>query len=258
SYNEKRYDKNDYSLGIALVKKCSDLDPYDDDPDVLRAGLSCGHITGPETLTEYCKTQLAEGKAELRCPLCNEQWSYSEVEEVAKLTLEEQQFFQEKLANNATRKEDIKNCPGCNWFIERTDSANICVECTVCTARNGKTFEFCWQCEREWKGHRPRSDRCDNEGCSYLDLLRDCGTITLTDASNIICPAVRACPTCGLLISHSTEHCKNIICIRCRKEFCFSCLKLTPECLKTSTWWVPCSDGVAARQTSIPFWKDNQ
>ncbi|XP_057185310.1 uncharacterized protein LOC130551597 [Triplophysa rosa] len=259
SRDEKRYDGNEKD--VIFVRQPSDIDPYDDDPDVLRAELSCGDITGPDTLTDYCRIQLTDGKAELICPVCGDVWSYSEVRKLAKLTLEEQKFFEETLANNATRKEvDIKNCPGCNWFIERTDSANICVECTVCSARNGKTFEFCWQCEREWKGHRPRSDRCDNEACSNrdLDLLRDCGTITLTDASNIICPAVRACPTCGLLISHSTEHCKNIVCTRCNKEFCFVCLKLTPDCVSTSDYFILCSDGVAPRQTSIPFWRDKQ
>uniref|UniRef100_A0A672KK21 Probable E3 ubiquitin-protein ligase ARI7 n=1 Tax=Sinocyclocheilus grahami TaxID=75366 RepID=A0A672KK21_SINGR len=236
-------------------------DPYDDDPHTLRARLSCGHVTGPQTLTDYCRLQLNDGKAELRCPLCNGQWSYTEVRKLAKLTPEEQQCFEETLANNATRKIiDIKNCPGCDWLIERSNPSNLSVQCTVCSAKNKKTFEFCWQCLREWKGHQPRSDRCDNEGCSNkeLDLLRDCATIILKDAANIVCPAVRACPTCGLLIEHNSEKCKNITCSRCTKEFCFVCLKLTPECVSTSDYYIMCSGGVAPRQTSFPFWRVNQ
>ncbi|XP_016362564.1 uncharacterized protein LOC107704190 [Sinocyclocheilus anshuiensis] len=256
---EKRYDGSEED--IQFVRKPSDIDPYDDDPNTLRAELSCGHITGPQTLTDYCRIQLIDGKAELRCPLCQEQWSYTEVRKLAKLTPEEQLYFEERLANNATRKiTDIKNCPGCDWLIERSDSSNLSVQCTVCSVKNKKTFEFCWQCLREWKGQRPRSDRCDNEGCSNrdLDLLRDCATIILQDAANIVCPAVRACITCGLLITHNTQRCKNIVCTRCTKEFCFVCLKLTPDCLATSDYYIPCSDGVAPRQTSIPVWRDNQ
>ncbi|XP_067292720.1 E3 ubiquitin-protein ligase RNF19B-like [Pseudorasbora parva] len=208
--------------------------------------------------TELCGSQ---GKAELRCPLCNGLWSYTEVRKLAKLTTEEQQFFEETLAKNATRKRiDINNCPGCDWLIERSDPSNLSVQCTVCSAKKGRTFEFCWQCLRKWKGPRPRSDRCDNEGCTNkeLDLLRECGNIILKDAGNIVCPAVRACPTCGMLIEHNTTLCKNIACSRCNKEFCFVCLKLTPDCLKTSSYFVHCSDGVAPRQTSIPGWRDNQ
>ncbi|XP_067292722.1 uncharacterized protein [Pseudorasbora parva] len=235
--------------------------PYDDDPNTLRAELSCGHITGPQTLTDYCRVQLDQGKAELRCPKCNGLWSYTEVRKLAKLTTEEQQFFEETLANNATKKiVDIKNCPGCDLVIERSDPSNLSVQCTVCSAENKSTFEFCWQCLREWKGHQPRSDRCDNEDCTNkeLDLLRDCGDIILKDAANIKCPAVRACPTCGMLIEHNTTLCKNIACTRCNKQFCFVCLKLTNDCQDTSDYYIPCSDGVAPRQTSIPFWRDNQ
>ncbi len=151
-------------------------------------------------------------------------------------------------------------CPGCEWLIERSDSSNLSVKCTICTVKNKRTFEFCWQCLREWKGQRPRSDRCDNEDCSNrdLDLLRDCANIILKSAGNIECPAVRACPTCGMLINHNTEKCKNITCSQCTKEFCFVCLKLTRDCLKTKPngWFTPCSDGVAPRQTSIPLWRD--
>jgi hypothetical protein len=37
------------------------------------------------------------------------------------------------------------------------------------------------------------------------------------------CPAVRACPTCGLLIEH-TSACKQMVC-PCSQKFCFICLK---------------------------------
>ncbi|KAG1935585.1 E3 ubiquitin-protein ligase RNF19B [Pimephales promelas] len=204
---EKQFDGSEKD--IQFVKQRGDIDPYDDDPDVLRARLSCGHVTGPYTLTEYCRILLTDGKAELRCPLCSEQWSYTEVRTLAKLTPQEQQYFEETLANNATRKiVDIKNCPGCDWLIERSDSSNLSVQCTVCSANKGKTFLFCWQCLREWKGHQPRSDRCDNDGCSNkdLDLLRDCATITLPSVNNIECPA------------------------------------LTPDCLATSDFFILCSD----------------
>ncbi len=127
------------------------------------------------------------------------------------------------------------------------------MKCTICSAKNEQTFEFCWQCLREWKGHQPRSDRCDNEGCSNkeLDLLGNCATIILKDASSIVCPAVRACPTCGLLLNHNTSHSKGIVCCRCKTTFCFVCLKLTPDCVKTSDYYILCSDGVAPRQTSF-------
>ncbi|XP_052453221.1 E3 ubiquitin-protein ligase RNF19B-like, partial [Carassius gibelio] len=194
------------------------------------------------------------GKAELRCPECNDLWSYTEVHKLAKLTPEEQQFFEETLAKNAAKKiADIKNCPGCDWLIKRSDLFNLCVQCTICSKNKGKTFQFCWQCLREWKGSHARSDRCDNEGCSNkeLDLLRDCATIILKDASNIECPAVRACITCGLLINHSTIFCKSVTCSRCKTVFCFVCLKLKSECGKTKGYYEPCSDGLALRQTSM-------
>jgi len=58
----------------------------------------------------HCSYDHFQGKAELRCPVCKKEWSYTEVRTLAKLTPEEQQFFEETLANNATRKiVDIKN-----------------------------------------------------------------------------------------------------------------------------------------------------
>ncbi len=131
--------------------------------------------------------------------------------------------------------------------------------CTICTAEKGRTFHFCWQCMKEWKGPGPRSDRCDNPGCTNPDIekLAKCRYITLPDVKNVSCPSMRACPTCGNLVEHDTTGCKNIICNRCRVEFCFVCLKVTQVCLQTSSHFIACSDRVAPRQTSIPSWNRN-
>ncbi|KAK9524823.1 hypothetical protein VZT92_017191 [Zoarces viviparus] len=151
-------------------------------------------------------------------------------------------------------------CPGCKTYVEREDPSNLNAECTVCTSDKQKRYHFCWQCLKKWKGAAPRSDRCDNDGCVNhdLEILRTCKTAVLDQVQGVdSCPSIRACPTCGLKVEHDKTGCKNIICPRCLVEFCFVCLKLTPECLKTSSYFIACSDGVAPRQTSIPVWRRN-
>ncbi|KAG9283798.1 putative protein ariadne-2 [Astyanax mexicanus] len=241
---------------VKLVQRPSDLDPYDDDPEVFRSELSCGHVTGPETLKEYCRVQLESGKTEMRCPECKKEWPYVEVRQVANLTSDEKGFFERTLGKNAARKvSGIKTCRGCSFSIVRSDPSNLCFKCTVCSERTGKTSKFCWQCLREWKGPCPRSDGCDNKNCVNEDMLMvlNCETITFPHLQNIECPSVRACPTCGCVTAHNGEKCKNVKCSRCNNEFCFFCLKLASECKMTSSAYGECSAGVAPRQTSIPF-----
>ncbi|RXN31315.1 E3 ubiquitin- ligase RNF19B-like protein [Labeo rohita] len=93
-----------FDKGIKLVSRPSDIDEYDDDPGVLRARLSCGHVIDPETLTDCCRAQLDDGQTEFRCPLCKKKWPYDEVRKLAKLTLEEQLNFEEKLGTNTAKK----------------------------------------------------------------------------------------------------------------------------------------------------------
>ncbi|KAI7789838.1 E3 ubiquitin-protein ligase RNF19A-like [Triplophysa rosa] len=243
-----------YDTDITLVTKPCDIDPLDDDPNVLRAVLSCGHVAHPDSLTAYCRTLLETKQTELRCPVCKKVWSYNEIRKLAKLTAEEQQYFEETLGKHALQSLNIKNCPCCDIFIERMDSSNLCVECALCSERKGRIYDFCWQCEREWQGPQPRSDQCGNVGCANrdLELLRDCKMITLGSVRNIQCPSIRACPNCGVLIEHSGQACKMILCFECNIEFCFLCLKPTVECLKTSTHFIMCTTGVAPRQMAIP------
>ncbi|XP_026859625.2 probable E3 ubiquitin-protein ligase RNF144A-A [Electrophorus electricus] len=260
---QKRYDPKDSTL--KFVSRKDDI-TLDDDPNILRAEMPCGHAVTPQSLTAWCRSLLDQGQYKFLCPAlkdgttqkCGAVWPYVEVRRMALLTQEEQSHFEETMAVLAAAEYcEYNSCPGCKSFVERQDLTNLCVLCTICTAESDKRFEFCWQCFKEWKGPGPRSDRCDNSGCinPHIEKLLKCRDIILHEADNIRCPSMRACPTCGNLLEHDTTGCKNIICNRCQVEFCFSCLKLTSACLRTSSHFIPCRDGVAPRQTSIPCWR---
>uniref|UniRef100_A0A3Q4IGC6 RBR-type E3 ubiquitin transferase n=1 Tax=Neolamprologus brichardi TaxID=32507 RepID=A0A3Q4IGC6_NEOBR len=121
----------------------------------------------------------------------------------------------------------------CPTSVSIENESDLNVLCKVCTAVKGRLFEFCWQCLREWKGARPRKDRCGNRGCcnQSLETLNKCPTITFGSVKE--CPSVRACPTCGLLLEHSKMYCKSVHCPRCNVTFCFVCLKSSSTCLIT-------------------------
>ncbi|KAM7002410.1 uncharacterized protein LKV04_003685 [Tautogolabrus adspersus] len=266
---EKRYDPRDTTL--KFVNRPDALDPMPPEEGDVRlcAEMSCGHAVTPESLTGWCRSLLDQGQYKFKCGAlkdgtlfkCDALWSYEEVRRLAVLTAEEMLYFEENIARMAaTEYCEFKSCPGCKTYLEREEMDNLCVECTVCTADKKEAYEFCWQCLKLWKGRAPRSDRCDNDGCVNHDLklLKNCKTVALSQVEGVdACPSIRACPTCGMKVEHDKSGCKNIICPRCQIEFCFVCLKLTPECLKTSCYFISCSDGVAPRQTSIPTWDRN-
>ncbi|CAB1421414.1 unnamed protein product [Pleuronectes platessa] len=266
---EKGYDPRDTTL--KFVNRPDDLDgmPPEEGDQGLRAEMSCGHAVTPESLTGWCRSLLDQGQYKFKCPAlkngtlkqCNEVWSYQEVRRLAVLTTEEMAYFEEKMARLAAEEYcEIKECPGCNTIVEREDLTNLSVVCPICQEDDEKQYTFCWQCLKKWKGPMPRSDCCDNDGCvnQNLELLKNCKDTSLLQVQGVDkCPSIRACPTCGQRVEHNRTGCKNIICQRCQVEFCFVCLKVTSECLKTSSYFEPCSDGVAPRQTSIPVWHHN-
>ncbi|XP_055359088.1 uncharacterized protein LOC114847053 isoform X2 [Betta splendens] len=228
--------------------------------------MSCGHAVTPDSLTLWCRSQLQKGIYQFKCPAitegvkqCNKPWSYQEVRRLADLSVDEMQEFEDRIAHLAAAQSwEIQPCPQCNTSVERKDVSNLCVRCPVRSADQKETHQFCWQCLKPWKGPGPRSDRCDNDGCvdEYLQLPQTCGTVSLpavTGASR--CPAVRACPTCGVKVEHSRQNCKNVACRRCHVAFCFVCLKLKSGCIQTSSPYETCPGGAAPRQTSVPAWK---
>lgn len=149
-------------------------------------------------------------------------------------------------------------CPSCNFLVSRKDTNNACVQCSVCTAKKGCPYTFCWQCMQDWKGPGPRSDGCDNIGCqSPLDILANCPYINFRDVKGVYnCPSIRACPTCGMLLGHNERSCRSLTCRRCKIQFCFLCLRATKMCWKSP--FEKCPNGVAPRQTTIPVWKQKK
>uniref|UniRef100_A0A3Q4G1B5 RING-type domain-containing protein n=1 Tax=Neolamprologus brichardi TaxID=32507 RepID=A0A3Q4G1B5_NEOBR len=248
---EKKYDPLDTTL--KFVNREDDLDSSCDDS--LRAEMSCGHAVTPESLTRWCRSLLDEGNYKFRCPAlvegtkqCNKEWSYQEVRRLADLTVEEMQHFEESMARLALADHfEVQPCPQCKTDVERKDLedlTNLNVQCTICTADKKKVCQFCWQCLKPWKGSAPRSGHCDNDGCINhdLELLKNCKPTALPQVQGVDAyPSIRACPTCGQRVEHDRTGCKNVICPRCQKD----------------THYMPCSDGVAPRQTSIPVWHRN-
>uniref|UniRef100_A0AAQ6AR38 RING-type domain-containing protein n=1 Tax=Amphiprion ocellaris TaxID=80972 RepID=A0AAQ6AR38_AMPOC len=255
---EKCYDPGDKTL--KFVDGEDVLDFLCEDFKSPRAQMSCGHAVTPTSLTNWCLRQLDQGDSRFVCGQfgCGVEWPYVEVCKMALLTPKEKKYFKQTLAFNAARENFlIKACPGCKSPVMRTNESNLNICCKLCTANKGRTFEFCWQCLKKWKGPKPRSDRCGNDGCCNqpLKTLQTCPDIVFQSMPGITgCPSIRACPTCGSLLEHSKIFCKSMVCPRCKVKFCFVCLKLFSRCLKTSHHYTLCSSGVASRQTSIPVW----
>ncbi|KAI3376363.1 hypothetical protein L3Q82_016831 [Scortum barcoo] len=258
---EKCYDPQDTTL--TFVNGDDDLDFLCIGYKSLRAKMSCGHAVTPTSLTDWCRRLLDQGECRFVCGQtnCDVEWPFKEVCKMALLTPEEMRHFEKKLLSNAAKDNlNIKVCPGCKSRVTRADLSDLSVECTVCTADKKRPYRFCCQCLREWKGPAPRSDRCQNDGCinQPLETLRTCPDIDFKAVEGVTgCPCIRACPTCGLVVEHNSNHCKGLTCPRCKVKFCFVCLKLAKDCLMVNTGFFSklCPSGVAPRQTSIPVWQ---
>ncbi|XP_028994707.1 probable E3 ubiquitin-protein ligase RNF144A-A isoform X2 [Betta splendens] len=256
SSQEKLYDSHDPTL--RFVDREDELDFLYEGFTSRRALMSCGHAVTPTSLTNWCLKLLDDGESRFVCGQtgCNVEWSYEEVCKMALLTPEEKKHFEKAMSSNAARA-NTRPCPGCESPVVRTDLFNLRVHCSVCSVNRSGSYDFCWQCLREWKGPDPRSDRCDNDGCcnQSVKTLLTCPYAEFQSVEGVSrCPSIRACPTCGILLQHDNTECKNVVCPRCKVEFCFVCLKLTDNCVITSDEFEPCYRRVAPRQTSIPVW----
>ncbi len=138
--------------------------------------------------------------------MCAKEWSLAEVRRVAMLTAEQNAHFEEKLNTNYLLKAaGVQACPGCRCYCERMDTRNMRVICRLCTAREGTTYEWCWECLQrwQWSGAKCRHPSCRAVVEERLEILRSCGTKSISGITAPV-PVMRACPGCGALNEHKT------------------------------------------------------
>jgi len=212
-----------------------DMITFEDSPDNPRTKMPCGHALTPDSLTSYCQSLLDQQYYYFKCcylgnkdlPIherisCIAIWPYLTVRKLAKLTPDEEKIFETKLSENYLHHaQEIQQCPGCFTYIERTDSQNKRVICSVCSKEKKETTEYCWSCLHPWKSN---TKQCGNSECSGEDprliALRTAPQKTVVGVS---IPSIRSCDKCGILIEHIVG-CKHMKCV-CGFEFCFICLK---------------------------------
>ena len=260
--DSKVHNLSDFSLRFT-DKEPDSITGFSDPTDQPRIKMTCGHAVDANSLTAWCRSLLDQQQWEFYCPAilpgsgnkqCKKKWEYTEVRQIALLNDAEQQYFESKMSEYAALNYcNYKECPGCCSFVERRDLTNLCVRCTICTKIKKKSYDFCWNCDKEWTGQTTSSVKCGNPDChhpSYL-AIRDADMVTLNGKQ---VPQRRACPTCGYAVEHKLIGCKFIICPTCKKEFCFLCLLLKEGCLETApgSYYGECN--VAPKQTQIPVW----
>uniref|UniRef100_A0A673HME0 Caspase 23, apoptosis-related cysteine peptidase n=1 Tax=Sinocyclocheilus rhinocerous TaxID=307959 RepID=A0A673HME0_9TELE len=153
---------NIHKQHIGKSDRNSEVRPSNERVDFV--ALPCGHRMPTDYVVACFKCYLKQKKTEFSCPRFNEvqgkscglKLSYQGLCQLIPLTDKQREFLEENLA---------ALCPGCQSHVERQDRSNLCVHCTICTAHLKRTYYFCWNCSREWKGPANNSVRCDNNGC---------------------------------------------------------------------------------------------
>lgn len=214
--------------------------------------MPCGHSISPDALLDYCWSELEQRKSEIHCPLCSTEWPIDVICKYGCPGEAEKSQLEIGLSKNFCLADpNILECPSCTSFCERRDHTRLCVQCSICIKKKGKSYHFCWQCLQEWK-NSPSSDKCGNSICGAGEVLKQLRKAPMVKPKyiNVECPSIRACINCGTLITLASG-CKHMQCKCCQQEFCFVCLrpKLTGSwaCGQYNT-----SCTAAPRQTRIP------
>ncbi len=219
--------------------------------------MPCKHSISSDGLMEYAWSEVSTNKkAEIRCSMCNAEWSLDVITRYGGATATELKQLEVGMSQNVCFKSsDINQCPKCQSYCMRQDTTNNAVRCIICSKKQDQGgYDFCWQCLRSWKSPLS-SDHCGNSSCNNsakLDQLRKCGKVML-EYINVETFKMRACPKCGTVIELS-DGCKHMECILCKTEFCFLCLRMKSQgswqCGNYDSKCVP-----APLQTFIPHQK---
>jgi len=176
-------------------------------------------------MRDHCRNEVRKGRYRFPCPAsnCTCVWEYFLVRHVACFDDATRSDVEKDITENyISHGRKYQQCPGCNTWCSPLKERDIRLQCPACSV--DKTFEFCWTCQREWKGMGTKC--CGNDGCDGKDqgirILSAAERKSIDGIPN--CPSIRACPKCGLLISLK-EGCRHMTCTNCKAEFCFICLE---------------------------------
>ena len=207
----------------------------------------------PASMAQYARSLLEKNSYTFQCPHtdkkpCGKIWDWFLVRHVACLSTDELKVYEKKLSDNyAKMAMGVRKCPGCSSLCLRNKKSDKVVNCPVCQKDKKPSFAFCWCCL-----HFTTTRTCQNLACDGMDprakILATCLS-TKMQYTDIEVPSIRACPGCGILITHMSG-CKTMHCSGCNCSFCFVCLK------KASDGSLPCGSyntkcTPAPRQTDV-------
>ena len=195
-----------------------------DSPSLLLPCSPHKHSYCSTCVTQHAWTEASEAaklRSEVKCCLCNSEWSIRVVKEYGAMSDDESCIFQECLSTNYLRNGDnFRQCPGCEIYCERIDKNNSRVRCHFC-CKSRKFGDFCWHCQKPWTS-KGNTDRCNN--CNDDEIIKELKKAPEKDIIGVKCPSQRLCPVCGTAIEH-TQGCKHMTCKLCKTAFCFICLR---------------------------------
>ena len=211
--------------------------------------MPCKHKCHPHCLVNYAWSEVSNKKVEIKCPICEKEWSIVVIKKYGQTTDEEMGLLEEGLSRNAIVNDpNISECPGCRSYCERINKANIRVTCRICK-KNGKA-DFCWHCKRSWTGSS--STECGYADCNVSSILAQIKDAPIKEVVGVKCPSIRLCPRCGAAIEHKSN-CKHMTCktLNCNAQFCFICLRIRQDgSWQCGSYNTPCSP--APLQETVP------
>nr|XP_015195938.1 PREDICTED: E3 ubiquitin-protein ligase HEL2-like [Lepisosteus oculatus] len=216
----------------------------------------CGHRVSHREVISLIKKCLDQKRLEFGCPVCETQWEWREVRNLAELPESELKPLEEKVNQILLDSSHLyKKCPTCDHILKRAVDTfgTPCpyVKCPLCSQKQGKPHLFCWSCHSRWPVPECASPgQCANSSCELVATLLTCPTVTDFSSKVYGCPIFRSCPRCHSLIMHE-KGCKYVRCQSCRHSFCFICLERSRICRKDEELYfsLMCKKPRAKRQT---------
>eukprot|EP01084_Bolivina_argentea_P291136 500345_1 len=227
-YRTRNFRKFDW---IIVSKQEDCIMKYNDDDDIDRAEMGCGHAIAADTLFYYIRSSFTDNHkiADITCPVptCQKKWDWDLCVMVSDMSNEEKTKYSK--IRFKRRHTNLTECPNCGKMVHRSKNLQqFRVRC-VCSSK-----EFCFNCSLSWRRDESKTV-CGNSSCSTVTDLNETLRKTNWNKSEIdnmahrkdgkTVPKIRACPRCLTLVIHKVD-CKHMICKGCDKKFCFVCLGL--------------------------------